>query len=234
MSKDHIGVLDRKGLDFHFFTAHSGSWGKVMFSLVYVCPQGMGMPGPMSLLGLSGYAWSHLPSGTGLVWLVPSPFQGVGMPDTPPVHPGRYTPCVRYNPPGGAPPRSYTPQKGLSQCWHLVVATAVGSVPEWFLLITICNIVAEGICFHRHLSFCSQGEVSITACTGANTPPGQTPLVQTPPCRHPTGQTPPPLGRPPTRADTPPGRYPPGRHPPPLPPTTTPKDGTHPAGMRSC
>ena len=99
----------------------------------------------------------------------------------------------------------------------------MGSALEWFLLITICNIFAESICFHRHLSFCSQGEVCITACTGANTPPpGKTPLVQTPPCRYPTGQTPPSPrqtpypGRHSPWADTP-QQTPPGRHPPPPP-----------------
>ena len=114
-----------------------------MFSLVYVCPQGMGMPGPMSLLGLSGYAWSHLPSGTGWVWLVPCPFQGVGMPDTPPVHPGRYSPCVRYNPPWRCTPKKLQTSKRtfpvLTPSGGHCSGQCAGMVSSYYHLQHICR-----------------------------------------------------------------------------------------------
>ena len=63
-------------------------------------------------------------------------------------------------------------------------------------IFTVRNVVAERLCFHRRLSFCSQGGC-IPACTGADTPPGQTPLWAD---RHPQADTP---GQKPPWADTP-------------------------------
>ena len=55
-------------------------------------------------------------------------------------------------------------------------------------IITVRNVVAERLCFHRRLSFCSQG-VCIPACTGANTPLADI-------SQHALGQTPPNPRRP--------------------------------------
>ena len=81
---------------------------------------------------------------------------------------------------------------------YLLFAEFVTSLPS-------ATVVAERLCFHKHLSFCPQG------VWGRCTPP----LADTPP-----GQTPPP-----------PRQTPPGRHPP---ETATAVDGTHPTRMHSC
>ena len=94
------------------------------------------------------------------------------------------------------------------------------------VFVTMRNVVAERLCFHRHLSFCSQGGMWQTP------PPRQTPPPQadTPSqCRH-------PLGRYPSWqtsswvdtpwADTPWADTPLGM--------ATASDGTHPTGMHSC
>ena len=78
------------------------------------------------------------------------------------------------------------------------------------------------------------GTVFIPACTGADTPPEQTPQrADTPHPADPPGHTYPSMHwcRPPQAdADTPSGRTPPGRPP----PTATAADGMHPTGMLSC
>ena len=57
-------------------------------------------------------------------------------------------------------------------------------------VITVRNVVAERLCFHRRLWFCSQGE----GCVSQNAP-GQTPLWADI-SQHAPGQTPPPsMGR---------------------------------------
>ena len=55
------------------------------------------------------------------------------------------------------------------------------------IFITVRNVVAARLCFHRRLSFCSRGGGCIPACTGADTPCPQTDTPGTQ-----TGQTPPP------------------------------------------
>ena len=52
-------------------------------------------------------------------------------------------------------------------------------------VITVRNIVAERLCFHRRLSFCSQGE---RVC-GRHTP-GRDSVGRHPPGRHPVGRYP--------------------------------------------
>ena len=108
-------------------------------------------------------------------------------------------------------------------------------------VVTVPNVVAARLCFHRRLSFCSQeggggvsqhvlgrhpqADTSLSADTPlwADTPSGQTPLwADTPLGRHP-------------RADTPPGRPPCPVHARiHTPPAATAADGTHPTGMHSC
>ena len=44
--------------------------------------------------------------------------------------------------------------------------------------VTYYRVVAERLCFHRCLSFCSHG---VPACTGADIPPDRHPLADTPP-----------------------------------------------------
>ena len=88
-------------------------------------------------------------------------------------------------------------------------------------IFTVRNVVAARLCFHRRLSFCSQG-VCVRVCVWQIRPWADTfhrqtpsigrhpPLADTPLGRHPTGQTPPwadPLGRHP-REDRP-GQTPP-------------------------
>ena len=65
-----------------------------------------------------------------------------------------------------------------------------------YLLITVHNVVAARLCFHRCLSFCSQGGGLYPSMHWAD-PPGQkyplgrnTPWAGTPPGRHPPGQIP--------------------------------------------
>ena len=84
-----------------------------------------------------------------------------------------------------------------------------------FHVITVRNVVVARLCFHRHLSFCSQRAVGW--CVS----------------QHALGQTTPPWADTPHSADTTPlSRHPPlGRYHPP-PPTTA--DGTHPTGTHSC
>ena len=72
------------------------------------------------------------------------------------------------------------------------------------LFITVRNVVVVRLCFHRHLSFCSQEGVFHTPPPLGRHQPGQTPPRQTPLGRHPLWQTPP-------LADTPLGRQPPLR-----------------------
>ena len=61
---------------------------------------------------------------------------------------------------------------------------------NYVFLFTVRSVVAERLCFHRPLSFCSQLGVCIPACTGADTPGRHSPHL----VRHPPRQTPP--GRP--------------------------------------
>ena len=69
------------------------------------------------------------------------------------------------------------------------------------MIITVRNVVAERLCFHRCLSFCSQGGgVSQHAL-------GQTPPFADPPSRHPQGRQPPSPKA--TAAD---GKHPTGMH----------------------
>ena len=73
--------------------------------------------------------------------------------------------------------------------WAMVYIIFISNVIQLisFSIITVCNIVAARLCFHRRLSFCSQGGC-ITACTGADTLSPQadtTPQTDTPPARHP-------------------------------------------------
>ena len=78
--------------------------------------------------------------------------------------------------------------------------------------ITVRNVVAARLWFHRYLSFCSRG--------GGGCVP-----------QHALGRIPRadyPLGRYPSRVDT----LPPGKHPRPHPAATA-ADGTHPSGMHS-
>ena len=78
------------------------------------------------------------------------------------------------------------------------------------MVITVRNVVAARLCFHRHLSFCSQGGQTL----------GRPPTPQAdppPPGRHPPGQTLP--GQTPPGQTPPVGRHTPGRH---LPWTDTP------------
>ena len=71
------------------------------------------------------------------------------------------------------------------------------------VLITVRNVVEARLCFHRHLSFCSQREgVCIPACTGLDTPLDRHSLL---------ADTPPPQADTP-QADTPPPPWPPGMH----------------------
>ena len=62
-------------------TARQRSCGTVMFSKACVCSRGDGhlssqaLPGPMSFQGV-GYLWSHVPSESGKVSLVPCYFRG--------------------------------------------------------------------------------------------------------------------------------------------------------------
>ena len=110
---------------------------------------------------------------------------------------GRRTPWADTSPRAGTPLRADTlPQAPLQWMVRILL--------ECFLVI-IRNIVAARSCFHKHLSFCSQGEG-----VPGQTPPGRNSPWQT---------TPPP--------------HPPGR-PPPTQQTATAVDGTHPAGMHSC
>ena len=113
--------------------------------------------------------------------------------------------------------------------------------------ITIHNVVAARLCFHRHLSFCSQGEGRGCDRHPTSRPPGRHPFQADPP-----GQTPQqirPLGRHPLV------RHPLARHPlpsacwdahPPCPVhagihppaqcmlAATASDDMHPTGMHSC
>ena len=89
---------------------------------------------------------------------------------------------------------------------------------SYSLLVTVSNVVAARLCFHRHLWFCSWGGRCIKVCTGADTP-----LADSSPPRADTPQ-----------ADTSPGQTPPQQTPSPPPPTATVADGTQPTGMHSC
>ena len=105
------------------------------------------------------------------------------------------------------PPYRTSPIQGPASprtCSNLFKLDLYRHLLECFL-VTVRNIVAARLCFHRRLWFCSPGELCIPACTGADTLLG----------RHPPGRTPPPW------ADTPP-------------PMTTAADSTHPTGMHSC
>ena len=50
--------------------------------------------------------------------------------------------------------------------------------PAFLNLVTVCNVVAARLCFHRHLWSCSLGCVSQHAL--GQTPPGRHPLADTP------------------------------------------------------
>ena len=60
------------------------------------------------------------------------------------------------------------------------------------VIVTVRNVVAERLCFHRRLPFCSHGGC-VPACTGADTPREDTPRQTPPPTAtaadgtHPTG-----------------------------------------------
>ena len=64
---------------FHFiFTARQRSCGKVMFSQMYVCPQGVDISGPMFFPGMLGYLWYQLHSkGAGYVGGDPPTRRGI-------------------------------------------------------------------------------------------------------------------------------------------------------------
>ena len=100
-------------------------------------------------------------------------------------------------------------------------------------IFTVRNVVAARLCFHRHLSFCSQ-EGMYPSMHWADTSQADTPLGRQPPPSW--ADTPTPWVDIPWQTPTPPGPW--QTHTPradtPPPPAATAADSTHPTGMHSC